>query len=549
MLFNELVRVFDELSKTSKRIEMANILSAFFKKLPCDELGFIVLLCMGKIFPHNSEKEMGIANNLMAEAIALASGSTKETVKKQWNIYGDIGETAKKFMKSKTQSSLVNEELSINELKNVLQKIPGTSGKGSSAIKLKLVSKLLSMTTPLGAMYLTRILIGSMRTGVGQGVVRDALAKAFNAEPSNIETAYNLCADYSKVAKNLCENPELIKNPKISIFNPINMMLFLKADSIGKAFERVGKPARIEIKYDGLRAQVHKDGEKIMIFTRNLDSITAQFPDAVSAIKKSVNATKIIFECEIVGFSPGTNKPLPFQYLSKRIKRKYDIEKSAKEIPVKLFCFDLLLLESKEYLNEKFIDRHEALKKSINENEAVMLAKGITTSNESDAEKLFNEGIKEQEGVMFKSLIANYKAGSRVGYGVKLKTHMKELDLVITEAFFGKGRRKDWFGSYTLSCINLDNEEFLTIGKLGTGFSDEQLKEMNELVKKAIIKEESDKVILKPKIVVEVEYEEIQKSPTYKSGYALRFPRLLRIRHDKTPKEASDLEMIKELKG
>ncbi|MDD4354254.1 MAG: ATP-dependent DNA ligase [Candidatus Nanoarchaeia archaeon] len=548
MLFNELVIVFDNLSKTSKRLELTEILSNFFKKLKCEEIGFITLLCMGKIFPASEGKELGMASNLMIDAIALASGSEKNEVKKQWNIYGDIGETAKKCMSKKKQVSLIIKELSIKELKEVLYKLPEISGKGSSDLKLKLVSKLLSMTDSLGAMYLTRIMIGSMRTGVGQGVIRDALAKAFNAKPEDVERAYNLCADYSIVASKVCSNPELIINPKIILFSPINMMLFLKAQSVKEAFERVGRPARIEVKYDGMRAQIHKKDNEIQIFTRNLDNVSNQFPDAIQLVKECVTANTIIFECEIVGFSPKTNKPLAFQFLSKRIKRKYEIETAIKEIPIKMFCFDLLLLDDKNYLDEKFIDRHEALKKSINENNNIMLAKGIITKEDSEAEKLFNEGIKEQEGVMFKSLIAPYSPGARVGHGVKLKSHMKELDLVITEAYYGKGRRKDWFGSFTLSCYDTENDKYLTIGKLGTGFSDEQLKEMNELVKKSIISKDDEKVILSPNIVVEVEYEEIQKSPTYSSGYALRFPRLVRIRYDKKPDEASNLFMIDELK-
>ncbi|MFA5303033.1 MAG: ATP-dependent DNA ligase [Candidatus Nanoarchaeia archaeon] len=548
MLFSELVSLFDKLSKTTKRLELAEILSSFFKKLNCNEIGFITLLCMGKIFPTIVKKELGIANNLMIEAIALASGSSKQEAKKQWNIYGDIGETAKKFMSKKKQVSLIDKELTIAELKEVFYKIPSISGKGSSELKLKLISKLLSMTDASGAMYLTRIMIGSMRTGVGQGVIRDALAKAFNVNAESIEKSYNLCSDYSLVARNACSNPELIINPKINLFSPINMMLFLKASSVKDAFERVGRPAIIEVKYDGMRAQIHKKNEEVIIFTRSMDDVTAQFPDAIKLIKESVTAKKIIFECEIVGFSPKTGKPLAFQFLSRRIKRKYEIEKAIAEIPVKLFCFDLLMLEGKDYLDEKFIDRHEALKKSIKENDDIMLAKGILTSSDSEAEKLFLEGIKEQEGVMFKSLIASYSPGSRVGYGVKLKSHMKELDLVITEAYYGKGRRKDWFGSYTLACYDAENDSYLTIGKLGTGFSDEQLKEMNELVKKVIIKKEDEKVVLSPNIVVEVEYEEIQKSPTYSSGYALRFPRLVRIRLDKDAREASTLSMVDELK-
>ncbi|MBN1923386.1 MAG: ATP-dependent DNA ligase [Nanoarchaeota archaeon] len=547
MIFKELVQLFNQLSSTTKRLKMTEILSSFLKKTKCKDIGFVVLLCMGRIFPTNNEQELGVANNMMIDALALASGTEKREVMKTWKAYGDLGETAKYLMKNKKQVSLLNEELTLESVKDTLYKIPVIEGKGSVDRKLKTISRLLNSAGSDEALFLTRIILGSMRTGVGTGVVRDALSKAFNTSAEEIEKAYNLCTDYSLVAETLCNNPNSIKRLGLKLFNPINLMLYQKVTSVSEGFEKVGKPAIIEVKYDGVRAQIHKKADTIRIFTRNLDEVTKQFPDAVKYVKKGVNADNVIFECEMVAFNPKTNKPMPFQQLSRRVKRKYDIDEIIKEIPVKLFCFDLLMCDGKSLLDNSFEYRHNKLVSIIKQDEHIMMVKGIKTSSEEEANKLFEEGIKEQEGVMFKNLKANYKAGSRVGYGVKLKTHMKELDLVVTEAYYGKGRRSKWFGSFTLSCYDDTTGEFLTVGKLGTGFSDEDLAKMNELVKKNIEEETNTKVVLKPAIVVEVEYEEIQKSPTYSSGYALRFPRLVRFRPDKTPDEANTIKMVEDL--
>lgn len=547
MIFSSLVDLFKKLSGTTKRLEMTELLSNFFKKTDCEDIGFVVLLTMGSVFPYNVHKELGVANNMMIDALALASGNNKKRVKKLWKHYGDLGETAKKLISNKKQVTLISKKLNLKDVKEVLYKIPTIEGKGSVERKLKEISKLLNNASADEALYLTRIILGNMRTGVGKGTVRDALAKAFKLDSDVIENAYNLCTDYSLVATTACKNPKKVKNIGLEVFTPINLMLFQKVDTVADAFERVGKPAIIEVKYDGVRAQIHKKNDNVKIFTRNLDEVTNQFPDAVKYVKRGVNAGEVIFECEMVAYNPKNGKPLPFQKLSRRVKRKYDIGEVVKKIPVRLFCFDLLMLEGDNYLNKSFEERHNALKNIIKPSDNLMMVKGIKTNSEEDAKSLFEEGIKEQEGVMFKNLQANYKAGSRVGYGVKLKTSMQELDLVIVEAYYGKGRRKEWFGSFTLACYDENNDEFLTIGKLGTGFSDEQLAEMNEMIKEVIIKETSSKVELKPRIVVEVQYEEIQKSPTYSSGYALRFPRLTRFRPDKKPKEANTIKFIEGL--
>ncbi len=547
MEFSKLVKLFDSLSKTTKRLEMTSYLTEFLKKVECKEIGFVVLLVMGRVFPINVHKEIGVANNMMINALALASGRTKKEIMELLKKKGDMGEVAEELLSKKRQNTLVKDKITIDLIKNSLYKLAEIEGKGSVDKKLKIIAKLLNSATPREALYITRIILGNMRTGVGKGIVRDALSNAFNIEAKKIEDAYNLCTDYSLVAETLCKDPQGISKIGLTLFHPINVMLFQKVRTISEAFERVGKPAIIEIKYDGIRAQIHKKGEEVRLFTRNLDEVTKQFPDAVEYVKKWVDADEVIFECEMVAYDKKKDRLMEFQNISKRVKRKYDIKEIMDEIGVKMFCFDLLLLNGKNLLNSPFEERHNLLKSIIKPNDHIMLAEGIKTDSEEEAKKMFKKGIKIQEGVMFKNLKAKYQAGSRVGYGVKLKSHMKELDLVIVEAFYGKGRRKDWFGSFTLACYDEDSGEYLTIGKLGTGFTDKQFKDINEKIKRVIEEEKEDRVLLKPQIVVEVEYEEIQKSPTYTSGYALRFPRLVRFRPDKRPDEASTIKMVRDL--
>ncbi len=550
MKFRELARLFNKLTSTTKRLEMTDILTNFLKKISCRNIGFITLLCMGRIFPSNDSKDLGIGKKMMMEALSLSSGLSKKKIKKVWKEKGDMGEAGMQIMNNKKQSTLFEqEELTIDKLRNTLYKIPSVTGKGSVDLKLKMLSELLTSCSESEVLYLIRIILGNMRTGVGEGIIRNALSQAFDINAKKIEDAYNMSTNYSFIAEKLCRNPESIENIGINLFTPINAMLFQKAESIEESFEKVGRPAIIEIKYDGIRAQIHKKDDEVRIFTRNLDEVTRQFPDIIKFVKKNVLSRNCIIEAEIIAYNPENKKILPFQTLSRRIKRKYNIKKTIKEIPVKVFCFDILYNNNKSLLDASFETRHKLLEKIISSSDNIMLAEGVNTGDDDEAEKIFKKGIGEHEGVIFKNLKASYQPGKRVGYGVKLKTHMTDLDLVIVEAYYGKGRRRDWLGSFTLACYDKEKGEFLTVGKLGTGFSDEQLEKISSMLKPLIVKDTSTKVVVKPEVVVQVEYEEIQKSPTYSSGYALRFPRLVRIRFDKKPGEANTLSCVKELAG
>jgi len=337
---------------------------------------------------------------------------------------------------------------------------------------------------------------------------------------------------------------------KLEIGKPIKVMLAQKVKTIKEGFEAVGKPCAIEYKYDGFRLVIHKKGNEIKLFTRRLENVTKQFPEVVDYIKKYVKGNAVILDSEAVGYDKKTKAYKPFQSVSQRIKRKYDIEKLQEELPVEVNVFDILYYNGKSLLNEPFRKRTELIKKIIrNEPYKIIRAKQIITGDEKRAEEFYKQALKDnQEGVMMKNLDAVYNPGSRVGHMLKIKPEERDFDLVITGAEYGTGKRSGWLSSFILSCK--DRDKFLEIGKVGTGIKEKKeegvsFEELTKKLKPFIVSEKGKSVKIKPKIVVSVTYQEIQKSPTYSSGFALRFPRFTALRPDKSPSDVTTLKEVK----
>jgi len=329
-------------------------------------------------------------------------------------------------------------------------------------------------------------------------------------------------------------------------------MLAQKAKTIKEGFEMVGKPCAVEYKYDGFRLLIHKKGSEVILFTRRLENVTKQFPEVVDYIKKYVKGNSFILDSEAVGFNKKTKEYTSFQHISQRIKRKYDIEKRREECPVEVNVFDILYYNGNSMLDEPFSKRTEIIKKIVsNQKYKIVTSKQIITGDEKKAEEFFKKALKDhQEGVMMKSLDAYYKPGSRVGYMIKVKPEERDLDLVIVGAEYGTGKRSGWFSSFILACR--EGNRFLEIGKMGTGIKEKSAEEVggvsfNELtkmLKPLIIEEHGKEVKFKPKIVVSITYQEIQRSPTYSSGFALRFPRFTALRPDRMADDASTLKEV-----
>jgi len=377
--------------------------------------------------------------------------------------------------------------------------------------------------------------------------------EAYNYFVNAVQGAYDVANDFSVVAeKAKIDGIKGLMNVSLEPGRPIKVMLAIKVKDVKEGFERVGKPADIEYKLDGFRLQIHKKDKDIKLFTRRLENVTKQFPDVVDYVKHNIKGESFIIDSEAVGFSPKTKKYLPFQSISQRIKRKYDIENMAKEFPVELNVFDIIYYNGKNMITTPFSERRKIIEKIVKPAERkIVYVKNLITSDEKEVLKFYKESLdRGNEGIMLKTLDAVYKPGARVGHMVKFKPVMDTLDLVIVGAEWGEGKRSNWLSSFTLACID-ENNNFLEIGKVGTGIKEKSelgvsFSQLTEELKPLIISEKGKGVNVKPEIVVEINYEEIQKSQTYSSGYALRFPRLINLRLERSAEECSTLSMVEE---
>ena len=579
MEYSRLVEIYEQLSKTTKRLEKTHIISEFLKDVGMDDIEHVMLLFEGRVFPGFDSRETGVASRLMLKSLSAATGIRVDKIENEWKKHGDLGLVAESLVKTKKQATLQSTKLTVKKVFDNIRKLAELEGEGTVERKTQLIAELLTSAKPAESKYIVKTILGEMRIGVGEGAMRDAITWAFfgdkigvkyTKEANDIEVedrevynqyldavqqAYDVTNEFAVVAKAArMKGLEGLKNIGMQIGIPIQVMLALKADTIEEAFESVGKPAVIEFKYDGFRIQAHKDEKgSIKLFTRRLEDVTRQFPDIVEFVKKNVKGKSFIIDSEAVGYDKKTGKYLPFQNVSQRIKRKYEIERMSSDFPIELNVFDIIYYEGKNMVNEEFEKRRKLLEKIVHQApKKIVLSKSKLTSDKKDVEKFFREAVNAgNEGLMFKALNAPYKPGARVGYMIKFKALMETLDLVITGAEWGEGKRAKWLSSYVISCVDEDNN-FAEVGKASTGLKEKEeeglsFMEMTKLLKPLIISEKGKEVKIKPKIVIEVGYEEIQKSPTYASGFALRFPRVIQIREDKGPHEASALDYIKKL--
>jgi len=563
MLYSRLTEVYAKLEATKKGLEKTTIIAEFLPEIK-DEPETIYLL-QGRFFADYDEKETGISEQLAVKAIAKVSGASEEKVVLEFKKIGDLGKVIEFLLSKGKQHSLFATKLTTKKVLENLRKLPETEGKGAVDKKIGIISELLNSTSGNEAKYVIRTILGDLKVGVGSGLIRDAIAE-FAFHPKTIEekklkaeiiqTAYDKATDFAEIFEKSMKGEKELEKITLSPGKPVKVMLYPKAKDIANAFEIVGKPAAIEFKYDGFRMMINKDEKgSVEIFTRRLDNVTTQFPDAVKFVKEYVDADTFIIDCEAVGFDGKTKKYKPFQDISQRIRRKYDIEKLEKELPIELNIFDIIYYNGKSLINEPFKERRKVIEKIIKVFPyKIRLAEQIITDSEEEAEKFYNKALEDnQEGVMVKNLEAIYKPGARIGYAVKLKPDARELDLVITGAEWGTGKRAGWLTSFDVSCRD-ENDELLEVGKVSTGLKEKKeeglsFEDLTELLKPLVTKEDGKKVSVKPEIVVMVGYQDIQKSPTYDSGYALRFPRMVRLRPDRGLGDIASVADLKEESG
>ena len=557
MRYQKLTDLYEELSSTTKRLEKIDILSKFLKHLSEKDRDVLYLL-LGDIYPEYDERRIGISNQLAIKAISKATGIDTKNVVHEWKVIGDLGKVSEKLTLHKKQATLHSHILTTEKVLENLRKLPELEGKGTVNKKLSLITELLTSASPKEALYLVRTIIGDLRIGVQENTVRDAITQAFYKKDKNTSEIIQKAIDKSNdlaVVFGVSQKGKLSELKKISlkIGHPIKAMLPKKVATIKEGFKEVGRPCALEFKYDGFRMLIHKKDKEIILFTRSLENVTKQFPEVVEYVQDYVKGETFILDSEAVGYDKKTKEYTDFQKISQRIRRKYDVDKLRKQLPIELNLFDILYYNGKSQLEEPFEKRTKLLRKIVtNHPYKIIHAKQIITGNEKKAKEFYKHALKNnQEGVMMKNLKSPYRPGRRVGNMVKMKPEERDLDLVITGGEYGTGRRSGWLSSFILSCR--DKEKYLEVGKMGTGIKEKStadtgigisFEELTNKLKPYIIKEKGKKVQIKPKIIISVIYQDIQKSPNYNSGYALRFPRFTALRMDKPLSEIATLKEI-----
>ncbi|MEM1803311.1 MAG: ATP-dependent DNA ligase [Desulfurococcaceae archaeon] len=580
-----LVDTMERIELITARTQMVAYLVTLFKQTPPSIVDKVVYMIQGRLWPDwKKMPELGLGEKLLIKAIALASNTSEREVEQLTKNLGDLGKAAeslKQRLMTKQTTTLFSfaskqqVELTVLTVYNTLVKIALTQGEGSKDLKIRLAAGLLRDASPKEAKFIVRFIEGKLRVGIGDATIMDALASAYGGGAyarAVIERAYNLRADLGEVARILAEKGlEELRKIKPEVGVPIRPMLAERLSDPKEILAKVGGECFVEYKYDGERAQIHKKGGNVWIYSRRLEDITHQYPDVVQRVLESIETDEAIVEGEIVAYDPETGELKPFQELMHR-KRKHDVHVAIKEYPVKVFLFDLLYLNGEDYTVKPLLERRAALEKIVKETDDFLVAKYIRTSNVEELEKFFLQAISEgAEGVMVKALHrdAVYQAGARGWLWIKYKRDYKSemadtVDLVVVGAFYGRGRRGGKFGALLMAAYNPEEDVFETVCKVGSGFKDEDLDRLPEILKPYIRDRKHPRVVaemepdvwVEPALVAEIIGAELTLSPTHTcakgtvkpdAGISIRFPRFIRWRPDKKPEDATTSQELVEM--
>lgn len=565
MKFSELSSYLERLEKTSSRNEITVILAELFKKSDSSEIDKTVYLLSGRLAPNYKGINFSIAEKMMFRVLSKAYGTEAEKVGQEFKKKGDIGVVAEEL----ARGSKVGLGISVTDAYGEMLKAATESGEASQERKVDDMSKLLGRVDPLSARYVARIPVGNLRLGFSDMTILDALSVMIKGDKSarkEIEAAFNVNVDIGMITKKVRESGlTSLKNIDPVPGTPVRPSLCERLPSAEKILEKVGKTVAVEPKYDGFRSQVHifkENGQKkISIFSRNLESTTAMFPDLVEAVKK-INVESAILDGEAIGYDPKTDKFLPFQETIQR-KRKHGVEEAIKKLPLKLFVFDILSKDGKSLLNLPFAERRKILLNTIpGKLENVEVTRQEIVSDPDKIRDLIKQFLGEGlEGAVIKKLDAPYKTGARGYHWVKYKKTTEKgvadtIDCIVMGVNKGKGKRTS-FGVGAFLVGVRDGNHFKTVSKIGTGLTDKQWRELDKRAKNLEVGEKPKEYEVnknlepdtwcKPSLIVEILADEITRSPIHAAGLALRFPRLINFRDDKNADQATSLAELQKL--
>ena len=571
MTFSELAKYFDRISQNSSRLEITRILAELFRKLTPEEIEKVVYLLQGRVRPAYEGIDFGMAEKMIVRAAINAMNLEKSYFEKEFKRLGDLGETLEHFKKQ--YSSFEEREMKVTEVYDVFYKLATAGGTGSQDVKISLLSLLIRQLDAVSARYLARLPTGVIRMGFSDMTVLDAYSWMITGDKTlrpAIEKAYHVRPELGFIGRTLKEKGiKAMNSIQPKVFTPIIMMRAERLSSAKEIIEQLDK-CLVEPKFDGFRLSVHysKAGREVRLFSRSLEDVTYMYPDVVKGVKKQLKVKEVIFEGEAVGYNAKTGKFLPFQETVQR-KRKYDIEKMAEKIPLKLFAFELLYVDGKSFINEPFLKRRRALEEAITTTRnvakhTVLLADQEEVTDDVRLEKLFDEAVaKGLEGILAKKIDGVYKPGAREWNWIKYKRSYSSkiqdtIDCLVMGYDLGRGKRTGFgIGAFLAGVLDEKKEQFLTVAKIGTGLTDTEWRELKTKTQKLRISKKPNNysvnkmmncdVWVKPAIVVEIRADEITKSPVHTAGLALRFPRLERFRDDKNPGDATTLKEIEKM--
>ena len=575
MLYSDLAETFDRLESTGSRLEMTSILADFLRRADKGELRSIVYLSQGKLHPDFVPGVLGMADRLVMKAIAKASGNPDEKVEKLTIETGDLGQVAETMISKKKQMALFSEELTVARVVKGLTTIENADGKDSQETKQKTLAGLLHDSGPLEARYLCRTVTGRMRVGAADMTILDALAEAFASKEDRptIERAFNVTCDIGLVAETIANGGmDAVRAIGVTVGSPVKVMLAERLPSISEVVEKMGGRCAMEYKYDGIRVQAHIGRDSVKLYSRRLEDLTSNFPDIAEALRARCRHGEAIIEGECVAIDPETGYMLPFQNVTHR-RKKHGMDEAVKEIPVRIFMFDMLYADGRDWTSEPYLDRRAALEDGFEIGDNVQMTTMRMVGSPEEGEDFFANAIGARcEGIMAKSVAPDsvYRAGSRGFLWIKYKKDYQQaltdsFDLAVVGAFYGMGKRAGRYGALLMAAYDGETGRFETVCKLGTGFDDAFLDAMPALLDGSLSESKPSSVDaemvpdvwFEPAVVLEVVAAEITLSPIHTAakdvlkegaGLGIRFPRFTgRVRDDKAPEQCTSVTEIIEM--
>ncbi len=544
--FYDFALVCQSLSQTQSRLQMAETVGTFLAALDIDEAEIAARFIVGRAVEQGEEKRLQISGRAIWKIVAGLTG-TEEQGEEIFTAAEDFGEAVEMMLKYRPEDP--EPTLTIRELNEKFAAIAAIEGRHARNRKLESLRELFERASALEAKYIAKILIREMRHGMSEGLMLEALAKMASRPVAEVRRIHMLEADLGRVVR-LLRSPDAQKSIEGAssidasahgdrVVKPLKPMLAQPAADVAEAFAMLGPEVSFEHKIDGARVQVHHlDAGEVRIFSRRMNEITQSLPEVVE-IARRLGARHAILDGEVIAVD-SSGRPLAFQEVMRRFGRTRDVEKARAEQPVRLFVFDLLALDGALLIDHPLRERIDTLGELASA-AGLDLVDRIVQPNLPAAEKFYSDAVaRGYEGVMAKSLGSTYTPGARGRGWLKIK-HTHTLDLVIIAAEWGYGRRHGWLSNYHLAARDDKTGAFVMVGKTFKGFSDAQFREMTERLLALKTDESHGAVTVRPAVVVEVAYNDLQRSPQYEAGIALRFARIVRVRDDKTPAEADTL--------